>query len=257
MRVATWNVNGLRARLDFVLRWLRDRRPDIVGFQEIKVTEEGFPFDQLEAEGYRALVHGQKGWNGVAVLARDKAVLVRKGLPGHEEEGARLITARVGDLSFTTIYVPNGKHTAHEDFPRKLAWLDDLATHLREHSNPGEAQVLCGDFNICPAPADSWNEEMLGGSIFHTDDERARFRKLLGTGLHDLYRETNPSEPGFTWWDYRGGAFHRGQGLRIDFLLATECVRARLESVMIDRDYRKKLDGMIPSDHVPVVVDLR
>jgi exodeoxyribonuclease-3 len=256
MRVATWNVNGLRARLEFVVHWLRSRRPDLVGLQEIKLTDDQFPHADFEALGYRSLVHGQKGWNGVAVLSRGRAGLTQRGLPGQEESGARLLTASVDDLAFTTIYVPNGKAVGHEDFPQKLEWLDALADYLRSTQRPERPAILCGDLNICPAPIDSWNEEMLGGGIFHTEDERARFRSLLDWGFRDVFRETHPDARAFSWWDYRAGAFHKKQGLRIDFLLATPSVMSRVRSAEIDRDYRKKKEGLTPSDHAPVIADL-
>lgn len=256
MRIATWNINGLRARFDFLLHWLAARQPDVVGLQELKLEEDQFPHLELQAAGYRAVVHGQKAWNGVAVLHRDDAEPAQFGLPGQEELGARLVEARIGDLSFTTIYVPNGKSVDHQDFPLKLAWLDALAAHMRATAKGGQA-VLCGDFNLCPAPIDSWNEARLHGRIFHTDAERARFRSLLSHGLVDLFRELHPDEQTFSWWDYRDGAFHRNMGLRIDLMLGTRAVMDRVEEVWTDRDYRKKKDGLIASDHAPVIADLR
>ena len=260
MRIATWNVNGLRARLDYVRHWLRARRPDVVGLQELKLPDEKFPHEELEAEGYRAISHGQKSWNGVAVLSRGPVEAIKLGLPGQEELGARLITARIvtagGGLTFTTIYCPNGKHLSHQDFGRKLGWLDDLAEHLEEHQAQGEPAVLCGDFNICPAALDSWNEDHLGGGIFHTAEERARFQRLLDRGWIDVFRNLHPDLQAFSWWDYRAGAFHRNMGLRIDFLLATAPAMARVRSVEIDREYRKKKDGLTASDHAPVIADL-
>lgn len=256
MRIATWNINGLRARLDFLVHWLRARQPDVVGLQELKLEDDQFPSMVLEAEGYHALFHGQKAWNGVAVLTREPAEVVQAGLPGQEEAGARLLTARVRDIDFTTVYVPNGKSTGHEDFPHKLAWLDSLRSWWDECHAADRPAVLCGDFNLCPAGIDSWNEEKLRGRIFHTDEERERFRRLLETGLQDLFRELYPEEQKFSWWDYRAGAFHRGLGLRIDLILGTAPVLARTRSVEIDRDYRKKKDGLIASDHAPVMADL-
>lgn len=256
MRIATWNVNGLRARLDFVRHWLRARQPDVVGLQELKLDDEQFPHEELAAEGYGAVVHGQKAWNGVAVLCRGDAEVVQKGLPGQDELGARLVTARVGDLAFTSVYCPNGKHVGHEDFPRKLAWLDALAEHLAERHDPRQPAVVCGDFNVCPGPLDSWNETAFAGGIFHTDAERGRFRRLLDGGLTDLYRRLHPDVQAFSWWDYRGGDFHRNHGLRIDFLLAGEPLAGRVRHVEIDRDYRKKKDGLTASDHAPVFADL-
>jgi exodeoxyribonuclease-3 len=256
VRVATWNINGLRARLDFLRHWLRERQPDIVGLQELKLTDEQFPHEELSAEGYRAVSHGQKSWNGVAILSRDAAEVRQRGLPGQEDAGARLITADVGDLTFTTIYCPNGKDVRHEDFPRKLAWLDALAQHFEKRGDPERPAILCGDFNVCPAALDSWNEEEFRGEIFHTDEERARFGRLLDWGFVDVFRDVHPDLQAFSWWDYRGGAFHRKQGLRIDILLATPVARRRIRAVEIDREYRKKKEGLTASDHAPVFADL-
>jgi exodeoxyribonuclease-3 len=256
MRIATWNINGLRARLDFLLHWLRARQPDIVGLQELKVDDEGFPHAELQAVGYQAVAHGQKAWNGVAILSREPATVLQKGLPGEDDLGARLITATVGGLTFSTVYCPNGKDVDHPDFPRKLQWLESLAGHLKTRHSPVEAMVLCGDLNICPAPLDSWNEAALRGQIFHTDEERAGFRRLVDWGLADLFRKLYPDSQTFSWWDYRAGAFHKNQGLRIDFLLATRPVARRVRQVEIDREYRKKQVGLTASDHAPVMADL-
>ena len=256
MRIATWNINGLRARQDLLLHWLRERAPDLVGLQELKLSDERFPAAELEKAGYRSAVHGQTSWNGVAILAREPLEVTERGLPGESEQGARLLAARAGGIHFTTVYVPNGKHVGHADFARKLAWLDSLRAHLARSERSAEPAVLCGDFNLCPGPLDSWNEAGLAGSIFHTDEERARFRGLVDTGFVDLFRAHFPDAQAFSWWDYRAGAFHRKQGLRIDLLLATAPLAARVRSVEIDRAYRKKVDGMTPSDHAPVFADL-
>jgi len=256
MRIATWNVNGLPARQDFLLAWLRLREPDVLVLQELKLPDAQFPHDVFAQAGYQAVVHGQKSWNGVAVLARKPPALVQIGLPGREEQGARLVTAEVEGVTISSVYVPNGKHTGHEDFPGKLAWLDGLAAHLEAQHRPDAALVLGGDFNLCPGPLDSWNEAALRGHIFHTDEERARFQRLLASGLFDLFRERNPEARDFSWWDYRGGAFHKGEGLRIDFLLGTAPVLARLRSVTIDREWRKKQAGLTASDHAPVIAEL-
>jgi exodeoxyribonuclease-3 len=256
MRLASWNINGLRARFDFLLHWLAARRPDVVGLQELKLEDEKFPHDELAEAGYAAVTHGQKAWNGVAILSRRPAKLVRQGLPGQDELGARLLTAELEGIVFTTVYCPNGKSVGHEDFPRKLAWFDALAAHLESTHDPARPEVLCGDFNICPAPIDSWNEEALASRIFHTDEERARFKQLLDWGLVDVFRARHPDLQQFSWWDYRGGAFHRNQGLRIDFVLATEELAQRATEAEIDRDYRKKKDGLTASDHAPVWIDV-
>jgi exodeoxyribonuclease-3 len=254
--VATWNINGLRARLDFLLHWLNARKPDVVGLQELKLTDEQFPQLELQAAGYRAVTHGQKSWNGVAVLTRQPATIVQRGLPGRDEDGSRLVTVTIGELSYTSLYVPNGKFVSHEDFPKKLVWLDALVKHLQHAVVPGTLHVVGGDFNVVPEPIDSWNEELLAGHIFHTQEERKLVRALLDAGLCDLFRAKNPELQTFSWWDYRAGAFHKRQGLRIDLLLGTPEVLARTRSVEIDREYRKKKDGLIASDHAPVIADI-
>lgn len=256
MKVVTWNVNGLRARLDFIKLWLASRQPDVVGFQELKTPADDFPFDEFQALGYNVEIHAQKGWNGVAILSREKIEVEQRGLPGEEDFGARLITGYTAGLSFTTVYVPNGKDVDHDDFPRKVAWLDTLAQHWQETRSPDEAAVLCGDFNIVPRPIDSWRADEGDGRIFHTVEERARFDAIVALGLVDLYRAQYPDEAKFSWWDYRGGAFHRGHGLRIDFVLGTRPVADRVKDVWIDRDFRKKQDGLTASDHAPVIAEL-
>jgi exodeoxyribonuclease-3 len=239
VRIATWNINGLRARLDYILLWLAEREPDVVGFQELKMQDEKFPHEAFEALGYRAVTHGQKSWNGVAILSRLPIELVEKGLPGEEDFGSRLIRVRVGEgdrqVDFTTLYCPNGKDVAHDDFPAKLAWFDSLRDWAKGFLSSDEAAVLCGDFNIVPTALDSWNEERFAGEIFHTVEERDRMQAILDLDLQDLYRIQEPETQAFSWWDYRGGAFHRKHGLRIDFLLGTPALVARMKSVEIDR----------------------
>ena len=202
------------------------------------------------------LSHGQKAWNGVAILSRKPAEVLQRGLPGQEDQWARFVTAQLEDLRFTSVYCPNGKSAEHEDFPRKLAWFETLADHLAALLRDDRPAVIGGDFNICPAAIDSWNEERNREHILHTDAERARFQRLLDVGLADVFRAVHPDRQEFSWWDYRGGAFHRGWGLRIDFLLANPKALERVRSVEIDRDYRKKKDGLTASDHAPVLADL-
>ena len=254
MRVATWNVNGLRSRLDFVKLWLRERKPDVVALQELKLEDEKFPHEELNEEGYSAAVHGQKAWNGVAVLAREKPEVLRRGLPGQDELGSRLLTVKVAGLSFTSLYCPNGKSVEHEDFELKLAWFDSLADYLEANAIAARPAIVGGDFNICPAGIDSWNEAGKAGKLFHTKRERTSFARLLDLGFTDLYRDLHAERQAFSWWDYRAGAFHKNRGLRIDFLLGSASVAT--ESTEIDREFRKKQDGLTPSDHAPVWADL-
>ena len=260
MRIATWNVNGLRARLAYIQHWLAARSPDVVGMQEIKVAEEQFPADVFEQLGYRVALHAQKGWNGVAVLSRLPMEIEQAGLPGQERAGARLLHCRIAghagvELGFATVYCPNGKNIDHEDFPRKLAWYNSLAEYL-SGVDTGSPFVLGGDFNVVPQPLDGWRGDAADGTIFCTTEERRRFQALLDLGMTDLFRHLHPARQAFSWWDYRAGAFPRNQGLRIDTLLGTTAVAERLRDVVIDRDYRKKKDGNIGSDHAPVYADI-
>jgi exodeoxyribonuclease-3 len=261
MRIATWNINGLRARLAFLRHFLAARRPDVLMLQELKLEDDQFPHAELGELGYRAAVFGQRSWNGVAVLSRlGEPNVVQRGLPGQEEMGARLLLVSIpggqAELQVASVYCPNGKHVGHEDFPRKLDWLDGLARFLGSRDRAAPPLVLGGDLNLCPGALDTWNEELLRGGIFHTDEERARFRRLLEHGLVDVFRELHPDARQFSWWDYRGGAFHKNEGLRIDFLLASTSLRARFTEAGIDREYRKKKDGEIASDHAPVLAEL-
>ena len=205
MRIATWNINGLRARLEFMALWLKDRQPDIVGLQELKTPTDDFPHEFFEELGYHALVHGQKSWNGVGILSKTPMELVQVGLPGEDDWGARLITAANDDIEFTTVYCPNGKSVDHADYPNKLRWYDSLTSHFDGRAH--EKQILCGDFNIVPVAIDSWRGSDADGGVFHTVEERKRLSALMEVGFHDLYRHKYPDEQAFSWWDYRGGAF--------------------------------------------------
>ena len=255
MRIATWNVNGVRARMEFITHWLKSRAPDVVGLQEVKVSDENFPHADFRALGYHTVVHGEKGWNGVAVLSRTPAEAETLGLPGRENDGARLLRVQVSGLHFATVYCPNGKTLHHPDFPRKLAWLDALRDYL-VGLDRDVAFVIGGDFNIVPAALDCWQGAAADGSIFCTTEERSRYRSLLDLKLTDLFRHVHPEEQKFSWWDYRGGSFHRDLGLRIDLLLGTPAVVSRVRRVEIDREYRKKKEGHTASDHAPVFADL-
>ena len=266
MRIATWNVNGLRARLAYIQHWLAARAPDVVGLQELKVAEDKFPTEVFEQLGYQVALHAQKSWNGVAVLSRLPMRVRQRGLPGEAAGGARLLHCRIaagalGELDFATVYCPNGKHIEHPDFARKLVWYESLTAYLGglgdvDGPKAQRGFVVCGDFNVVPEAVDGWRGAAADGSIFCTQEERDRYRALLGLGLEDLFRVRHPSEQAFSWWDYRAGAFPRNQGLRIDTLLGNAAVREQVREVVIDRDYRKKKDGNIASDHAPVYADL-
>jgi exodeoxyribonuclease III len=255
--LATWNVNGVRARSQRLTEWLSDRKPDVACLQELKIVEADFPHLELRASGYHAVLSGQQSWNGVAVIARERPELVMRELPGAAECGARFVVAKVGDLEVASVYVPNGKTLEHADYTMKLGFLHRLCEHVENRANKDAPLVLGGDFNVCCADLDSHGGKRFEGHIFHTDRERALMERLRAAGLVDLFRAKYPDVAGFSWWDYRAGSFHKNEGMRIDLLLATPAVAARVKDVYVDRDYRKKSSaGAVPSDHAPVIAVL-
>lgn len=255
MRIATWNVNSVTARLPYLLGWLEARQPDVVCLQELKTPTGSFPSEPLRALGYAAFVHGQRQWNGVAVLVRGQGELRQTGLPGHEPSGARLVTAQAAGWEVTSVYVPNGKSLDHPDYQRKLEWLAALREHLRGRTQAPERLLVAGDFNVTPADLDTYDSKGLRGQIHHTEAERQAIGMLLALGLRDLYRQAHPDEPGFTWWDYRAGALHRNLGLRIDLLLGSASAAERLRDAWVDREWRRKQGELVPSDHAPLIAD--
>lgn len=257
MIVATWNVNGIRARSQRLMEWLAERQPDVAMLQELKIVEDEFPHLELRAAGYHAVLAGQQGWNGVAVLAKERPEVIQRELSGVAEHGARFVLARVAGIEFASVYVPNGKGVAHPDYKVKLAWLEQLAHHLETRADRDAALVVGGDFNVCWTTNDSFGGVHFVGKIHHTDAERALVDRVRDAGLVDLFRAKYPTEPGYSWWDYRAGCFHKNQGMRIDLLFATPTVARRLRDVTVDREYRKKSKaGAVPSDHAPVYATL-
>ena len=252
MRIATWNVNSLKARLPRVLDWLAANDPDVIALQELKLEEDQCPIGELADAGYTGVFHGQRQWNGVAILARSGVTDAARPLADHPG-GARAVYGRVGELGVMSIYAPNGKYVAHPDYSMKLDWLTRLTDHIAQAISRGRPLVVAGDFNIVPADIDTWDAALNAGVIFHTEPERAGIARLESLGLTDLYRHANPETRAFTWWDYRAGNFHKGIGLRIDLVYGTADLRDRLRGARIDRDARK---GKLPSDHAPVIIDL-
>jgi exodeoxyribonuclease-3 len=251
VRLVTWNVNSLNARLPRVLELLAEHAPDVVCLQETKTEAEAFPSAALAAAGYAAHHHSAGRWAGVAILAREGLALERPacGLPGERvPDEARFCEATVGGLRVASVYVTNGRAVGSGWFEEKLAFLDAL----RERA--GALDVIAGDFNVAPADADVYDPAAFAGETHVTPEERSRLGALLDAGFADAYRALHPDEPQFTWWDYRQGHFHRGLGLRIDLvLLRAPAVAERLRACGIDRDYRK---GPKPSDHAPLLVEL-
>ncbi len=255
MIIATWNVNGIRARTQRLVEWLAERKPDVVCLQELKVKTDELDREALKTAGYHVAAVGQASWNGVAVLSREPLETVTTELPGAAAEaGARFIVARTSSLEVASVYIPNGKTTSNPEYRGKLAWLERLALWVEGRSNKDAPFVLAGDFNVCTTDLDSYLGARAHGTIFHTDEERALIGRITSAGMIDLYRSKYTTEPGYSWWDYRAGAFHRKLGMRLDLILATEVVGKRLKDVVVDREFRKKskLSGAVPSDHAPV-----
>jgi exodeoxyribonuclease III len=265
MRIATWNVNSLPARLEKVWWWLERAKPDVLLMQETKLADSAAPFDDFRARGYELAHHGQGRWNGVAIASRAPITDVVKsfGLPppdgpkaGVEDPlaEARMISATTHGIRVASLYVPNGRVLDSPSYVAKLAWLEHLERWLREANSPTQPLVLGGDFNIAPADSDVWDPAACHGATHVSAPERAALAKLLAFGLQDAYRLKH-AEPGrYSWWDYRAGAFHKNFGMRIDLLLATDPLAKRIVWAEIDREARK--GKPIPSDHAPVVIDL-
>ncbi len=254
LRVATWNVNSVRARLARVLAWLERQRPDVVCLQETKVVDDDFPAAEIAAAGYRAVVFGQKTYNGVAILAREEPADVVRGLPGDGPDAERrLIAATVGGVRVVGVYAPNGGEVGSDKYVFKLDWYRRLRAWLDAACDPAAELLICGDFNVAPDDRDVYDPVAWRGQTLCTDAEREALAGLAGWGLVDGLRLHRQEGGLYTWWDYRAGAFHRGWGLRIDHFLLTRPLAARCTAVDIDRDERK---GDKPSDHAPVIATL-
>lgn len=256
LRLATWNVNSLKARLPRVLELLETHAPDVLFLQETKVEAGAFPVRELADAGYRAEHHSAGRWAGVAIVARSDLEVTDPcaGLAGEPAaDEARWIEATVEGIRAVSVYVPNGRAVGSEFYEDKLRFLDAARERLHELVAGGTEVMIAGDFNVCPADLDVYDPAAFAGSTHVTPAERARFRALLDAGLVDAFRELHPDEPGFTWWDYRQGHFHRRMGLRIDAFLLSPGLASRLSSCGIDRNFRK---GPKPSDHAPLLAEL-
>lgn len=267
MRIATWNVNSLKARLDKVTWWLDRAAPDVLVMQETKLTDADVPRDVFEQRGYHLAHHGQGRWNGVAIASRtpiEDVVTAFGEAPRPDptpEVGdddplaeARMIAARTNGVRVVCLYAPNGRVVGSPFYASKLVWFERLARWLDEACSPDEPLVLGGDLNLAPTDEDVWDATKCHGGTHVSAPERAAFERLCAWGLFDVYRLHHPEKERFTWWDYRAGHFHKNFGMRIDHLLATKPVAARAIAAEIDREARKGTPT--PSDHAPLVVDL-
>ena len=257
MKIATWNVNSLAVRLPQVLDWLAANPVDLLCLQELKLTDDKFPHDALQAAGYTAAAFGQKTYNGVAILSRHPLRDVVRNITGLQDEQSRVIAATVdapgGPLRVVNGYFVNGQAPGTDKFTYKMGWLDGLQAMLRNELQAHPRLALLGDFNITADDRDSYDPEGLRETIHHTSEERAHFQALLALGLSDAFRMFEQPEKSYSWWDYRDFGFRRNRGLRIDHILVSEALKPLVTACTIDKLPRK---NERPSDHAPVVVDL-
>jgi exodeoxyribonuclease-3 len=258
MRIATWNVNSVLARLPRLAEWLEQAAPDVVCLQETKVGQDAFPADAVTPLGYEVAHHGEGRWNGVAILSRIGLTDVAPGLPG--DPGfpdpatleARSIAATCGPVRVRSVYVPNGRTPDDPHYPYKLRWLDALREAVAADAAAAVPFAVMGDFNVAPADDDVWDMTAFEGATHVTPAERDRVAALRDAGLTDVIPRIAKGPHPFTYWDYRGGAFHKGMGMRIDLVLANAALAGAVTDAVVDREARK---GKGPSDHAPVIVD--
>ncbi|MGO9309397.1 MAG: exodeoxyribonuclease III [Spirochaetia bacterium] len=267
MRIATWNVNSLKARMDRVLAWLERTHPDVLLMQETKLQDGSVPVEAFRDAGYEIAHHGQGQWNGVAVLSCVglEAVVTNFGRPlegvrdpdsleVNPRAEARMVAASCGGLRVVSLYAPNGRSVGSPHYAAKLVWFELLWGWLREEADLNAPLVLGGDLNVAPADIDVWDPAACEAGTHVSPPERQAFGKLLALGLTDAYRSQHPEPGQYTWWDYRSGNFHKNIGMRIDHLLISNALVPRVVWAEIDRDARK--GKPTPSDHAPLVVDL-
>ncbi len=256
MRIASFNINGIKARLPRLLEWLEETKPDIACLQELKTSDETFPEAELRDAGYGAIWHGQKGFNGVAILARGAdPVEIRRGLPGDPDDThSRYIEARVGDLVVASIYLPNGNPQPGPKFDYKLAWFDRLIDHAATLLAQERPVVLAGDYNVCPTDEDVFSMRRMANDALVQPESRAAYRRLLFQGWTDAIRARMPSGRVYTYWDYQMNAWHLDLGLRIDHLLLSPIAADRLLDAGVDKATRGKDKA---SDHAPTWIMLR
>lgn len=253
MKIATWNVNSLRVRLPHLLDWLGAHAPDAICLQETKCEDEAFPAAELQAAGYCAVHHGQRGYNGVAILTREVATLACRNIPAFEDPQCRVIAADYGGVRLVSAYVPNGQAVGTDKYAYKLRWFEAFAAWLRAELAAQPRLAVLGDFNVAPEDRDVHDPDAWRGQVLFSDPERAALRALLDLGLVDAFRLFEQPERSYTWWDYRMNAFRRKMGLRIDHVLLSPALAAACRACHIDVEPRR-LER--PSDHAPVVCEV-
>jgi exodeoxyribonuclease III len=250
LSLATWNVNSLKVRLAHLEQWLGAAGVDALGLQETKVADSDFPGEQVERLGLKCAWHGQRTYNGVALLARSAVVDVVRGIPGFVDDQARVIAGTIEGVRVINVYVPNGQSVGSDKYLYKLRWLDGLRNYLGDALARHERLAVIGDYNIAPEDRDVHDPKAWEGQVHVSPDERAALDRLRNLGLVDVFRQFPQAERTFSWWDYRAAAFRRNAGLRIDLILANPALASRCTACRIDRDPRR---WERPSDHAPVV----
>jgi len=258
VRIATWNVNSIKQRLDGAVAWLAERAPDVVCLQETKCVDDAFPLEPFESLGYNVAVHGQKTFNGVALLSKYPFDEVNNGLPGdHTDDHARFMEAVIstaqGALRVASVYLPNGNPPSTEKYSYKIGWMKRLLAYARERLSLGEPLILAGDYNVIPTGDDARNPQAWTGDALFLPRTRSEFRALMNLGLTDAVRAASDAAGLYTFWDYQAGAWQKNNGIRIDHVLLSPQAADRLSEVGIDRHVRS---WEKPSDHVPVWLDL-
>ena len=256
LEIVTWNVNSLKARAEFVERYLAETQPDILGIQELKLESDKVPRELFEQHGYHLAIHGQKQWNGVLIASKFPIDDVHMGLPHGDDGQSRLIAVRTGGLDVVNLYCPQGQSADSPKFQYKLTFYSALSTWISESYTPSDALVVMGDLNVAPNPDDVYDLEAMSGVPTYHPKEHEAWAALTGWGLSDAVRPY--LEPhSYSYWDYRGMAFRFNQGFRIDHILGTKAIIDRTQHGWIDRQQRKKKDGLTPSDHAPVGIRLQ
>jgi exodeoxyribonuclease-3 len=255
MKVATYNVNGINGRLPVLLRWLKESQPDIVCLQELKAPEERFPLAAIRAAGYQAIWHGQKSWNGVAILSKFELTENRRGLPGDPEDlHSRYIEATVNNIIIGCLYLPNGNPYPGPKFDYKLSWFKRMTAHARKLIRQDHPVILAGDFNVMPTELDVYKPERWVNDALFRKEIRAAFKRLIAQGWTDALRELHPGETIYTFWDYFRNAYNRNAGLRIDHFLLSPPLKSRLKKAEVDSHVR---GWEKTSDHAPVWIEIR
>lgn len=253
MKLASWNVNSLKVRLEQVLDWLETQAVDVLALQETKMTDDQFPVDSFLSAGYHVSFTGQKTYNGVAIISRIPLSQVEKAVPGYDDPQRRIIAATVGEIRLINLYVPNGAAVGTDKYDYKLTWLTQVQQYVADQLKQYPQLAVVGDFNIAPEDKDVHDPEAWEGSVLVSPEERFAFRSLINLGLVDSFRYLYPEEQAYSWWDYRSASFRRNLGMRIDHILLSQPLVGACTASLIDKKPRQHER---PSDHAPVMVSI-